>query len=351
MNSFLKLPTPSNINYMWNFGSLLGLCLFLQILTGFFLTMFYKADLNFSFFMVVHIMNNVSSGWLIRFLHASGASMFFIMCFIHLGKGMMNNSYYFWKVWFSGTILLIFLMMEAFLGYVLPWGQMSFWGATVITNLISVIPYFGPLIVEWLWGGFNVGEPTIMRFFSFHFLIPFLIVVMVMLHLMFLHESGSSNPLGVTLNIDKVSFKKFFVIKDLLTVIFFLLILVFISLKCPFFFMDPENFILANPMSTPIHIQPEWYFLFAYTILRSVPNKLGGVVLLLMSILILFILPILQKEKIKSMKFNYFKKNLFFFHIGTFILLTWLGMKSVELPFTLLSKVYSILYFMFYILY
>nr|AHA47087.1 cytochrome b [Liposcelis paeta] len=347
MNMILKLPTPSNINYYWNFGSLLGLCLMLQILTGFFLTMFYKADSSLSFTMVVHIMNNTNSGWMIRYLHSTGASFFFIFCFSHIGKAFFYSSFYFWKVWFSGILILLFLMMEAFLGYVLPWGQMSLWGDTVINNLISVIPYLGTMMVEWLWGGFNVADPTLIRFFSFHFIIPFIMIFVIFMHLFFLHENGSSNPLGNTLDIDKIEFKKYFIIKDMITIFIFLLFLIMMSMKFPFFFMDPENFLLSNPMVTPIHIQPEWYFLFAYSILRSIPNKLGGVIMLGMSIIILFFLSFFNFNKLKTLKFS-MKKFLINFHIGTFLILTWLGTKPVEYPFTLVGKFYSIFYFLFY---
>nr|AKE07180.1 cytochrome b [Liposcelis nr. bostrychophila AZ] len=348
MNLIFKLPTPSTINYMWNFGSLLGACLLGQILSGLFLSFYFKADLIQSFISVVHLMNNVNMGWGIRFTHSTGASFFFILIYFHIGKALFYKSFYFWKVWISGLIIFFLLMMEAFLGYVLPWGQMSFWGATVITNLISVIPYAGQNIVEWLWGGFNVNEPTLTRFFSFHFLLPFILIYFIFIHIFFLHKSGSSNPLGVSLNLDKFCFSKFFIIKDLLTLIMWGGVLVVTSIKMPFVFMDPENFMSANPMITPIHIQPEWYFLFAYSILRSIPSKMGGVVLLVLSIFIIIILPLLGKNNVKSLKFNLFFKMVFFFHIGSFIILTWLGMKPVEFPFTFMGKIYSIFYFIFY---
>nr|ATU74589.1 cytochrome b [Liposcelis bostrychophila]ATU74602.1 cytochrome b [Liposcelis bostrychophila]UNO31816.1 cytochrome b [Liposcelis bostrychophila] len=350
MKSLLNLPTPSTINYFWNLGSLLGLCLSVQILTGVFLTMFFKADLNQSFSSVVSIMNNINNGWVIRFIHSTGASMFFIICYAHIGKALFFSSFYFWKIWFSGLILVLFLMMEAFLGYVLPWGQMSFWGATVITNLISVIPYFGPLAVQWLWGGFNVGDPTLTRFLSFHFIIPFVMIAMSGVHLILLHETGSSNPLGLPLDIDKISFSKFFIIKDLVTLILILMGLILLGSMYPFMFMDPENFLKANPMVTPIHIQPEWYFLFAYAILRSVPNKLGGVLMLILSIIIILALPLLSKSKMKGLKFSFFKWMLYF-HFGTFTILTWLGMQPVEDPYIYLGKIYSVLYFTFYFLF
>lgn len=344
------MPTPSTINYFWNLGSLLGLCLSIQILTGVFLTIFFKADLRQSFTRVVRIINNINNGWIIRFIHSTGASIFFIICYAHVGKALFFSSFYFWKVWVSGLVLILLLIIEAFLGYVLPWGQISFWGATVITNLISVIPYFGPLAVQWLWGGFNVGDPTLTRFLSFHFIIPFIMIAIRGVHLILLHETGSSNPLGMPLNIDKVRFRKFFIIKDLVTLALVLLGLILLRTISPFIFIDPENFLKANPMVTPIHIQPEWYFLFAYAILRSVPNKLGGVLMLALSIIIILILPLLSKNKIKGLKFR-FLKWLLYFHFGSFSILTWLGMQPVEDPFIYLGKVYSVLYFIFYFLF
>nr|AKE49632.1 cytochrome b [Liposcelis nr. bostrychophila AZ] len=350
MNLILKLPTPSNINYMWNFGSLLGFCLISQILSGFFLSLYFKSDFMKSFDSVIHLMNDVNSGWMIRFIHSTGASFFFILAYFHIGKALMYSSYYYSKVWVSGLFIILFLMMEAFLGYVLPSGQMSYWGATVITNLVSVIPYMGPCLVEWLWGGFNVGEATLIRFFSFHFFLPFILIFFILTHIFFLHKKGSSNPLGLSLNLDKFYFSKFFLIKDLLTLIIWSSVLLVMSFKFPFVFMDPENFMTANPMVTPIHIQPEWYFLFAYSILRSIPSKMGGVILLVLSILIIIILPFLKMYKMKTFKFHPLKKMAFYFHIGTFMVLTWLGMQPVEHPFVMTGKIYSFFYFIYYLL-
>lgn len=346
IKSVLYLPTPSNLNYIWNFGSLLGLILVRQILTGFFLTLFYCSNINIAFDRVIHIINNVNRGWVIRFIHSTGATVFFIFCYIHIRKALFYNSFYLWKVWFSGFFLIIILIAVAFLGYVLPWGQMSIWGATVITNLISVIPYLGVIIVNWLWGGFNVDAPTLRRFFSFHFILPFFIIVLVMAHLFFLHELGSSNPLGISINIDKIRFKNYFVIKDFYTLILSILFLLILSFRFPFLFIDSENFIKANSMITPIHIQPEWYFLFAYAILRAIPNKLGGVIMLLISIISVFLIPLFHIKKIKGFRFEtlYTKIVLFIFG-GVFIMLTWLGIKPVEDPFIIIRKIYTVIYF------
>lgn len=277
--------------------------------------------------------------------------MFFLFLYIHISKALIFESYLYVKVWLSGFFILLLVIGSAFLGYVLPWGQMSFWGATVITNLISTIPYVGSSIVEWLWGGFNVSEPTLNRFYSFHFILPFIVLIMVIVHIFFLHSSGSSNPLGLPLNVDKMVFFNYFVIKDLITVILALFFLTFFSTQYPYLLIDHENFIPANPIVTPPHIQPEWYFLFAYAILRSVPNKVGGVVLLLFSLLILIILPFLNLNPIKGSRFNPTKVLFFWFHVGSFLILTKLGAIPVEQPFIFISMIYTILYFIFYFIF
>lgn len=350
-NTLNNLPTPSTINYAWNFGSLLGLRLIIQILTGFFLSLHYSPDVVNAFDKVLKFRQEVNLGWLIRYIHSSGASIFFIFCYFHIGKALVYESFYFIKVWISGCLILLTLMGSAFLGYVLPWGQISFWGATVITNLISVIPYIGKEIVEWLWGGFNVGEATLNRFFSFHFILPFVVIIIVIIHIIFLHSTGSSNPLGIPLNIDKLVFFNYYVIKDAITIVIALLVLFFVSLQYPYTLIDHENFILANPMVTPPHIQPEWYFLFAYAILRSIPNKVGGVIFLLLSILIILTLPFLTVKNFKGRRFNTKRLTIFWFHVGTFIILTWLGRMPVEDPYVGIRKIYTLMYFVFYFLY
>nr|YP_003734712.1 cytochrome b [Cotesia vestalis]ACH71096.1 cytochrome b [Cotesia vestalis] len=347
-NMIIKLPTPINITILWNFGSLLGLCLIIQIMTGLFLSMHYCSNINYSFFSIIHIMKDVNYGWLIRLMHMNGASFFFICIYMHIGRGLYYGSYKLIKVWIIGIFILLLLMMTAFMGYVLPWGQMSFWGATVITNLLSAIPYLGIMLVEWLWGGFSVDNATLNRFYSLHFLMPFVLLMMVIIHLMFLHENGSNNPLGLNSNYYKIIFHNYFTLKDIIGFLILFLILMILLLQNPYMLGDPENFIESNPMMTPIHIQPEWYFLFAYTILRSIPNKLSGVIALLMSILILFILPFMNLNNFQSNQFYFLNQIYFWFFIMNVIMLTWLGAQPVEYPFIIMSQIFTMYYFSFY---
>nr|WHS18939.1 cytochrome b [Gonepteryx amintha] len=349
-NSLIDLPSPANISAWWNFGSLLALCLIIQIITGLFLTMYYCANLELAFYSVNYICRNVNYGWLIRTMHANGASFFFICIYIHIGRGIYYESFNFLYTWMIGVIILFLLMMTAFMGYVLPWGQMSFWGATVITNLLSAIPYLGSTLVNWIWGGFAVDNPTLTRFYTFHFLLPFVIMMMTMIHLLFLHQTGSNNPLGINSNLDKIPFHPYFTFKDLIGFILLLFILVILSLTNPYMLGDPDNFIPANPLVTPIHIQPEWYFLFAYAILRSIPNKLGGVIALVMSILILIILPFTFNKKIQGIQFYPLNQIIFWIMISTIILLTWIGARPVEIPFILTGQILTVLYFSYYII-
>nr|AFN27603.1 cytochrome b [Diadromus collaris] len=349
-NSLIKLPTPLNISIWWNFGSLLGLSLSIQILSGLFLSMHYCNDTTMAFNSMIHIIQDVNLGWMFRLLHMNGASFFFFCMFIHIGRGLYYGSYKLLKTWMIGILIFFMSMATAFMGYVLPWGQMSFWGATVITNLISTIPYFGLSMVEWIWGGFSVSNPTLNRFFTFHFILPFMILALVIVHLMFIHETGSNNPLGINSNLMKLPFNIYFTLKDLYGFILMISMLMFLILINPFILSDPENFILANSMVTPIHIQPEWYFLFAYTILRSIPNKLGGVIALLMSILILSILPFMKFKKFQSMKFYPLNQIMFWFFINIMFILTWLGSQPVESPFIEINQLFTILYFLFYLL-
>nr|ADA72112.1 cytochrome b [Paramesotriton deloustali] len=349
-NSFIDLPTPSNISYWWNFGSLLGICLITQIITGLFLAMHYTADTQSAFSSVAHICRDVNHGWLMRNIHANGASFFFICIYLHIGRGLYYGSYMFKETWNIGVMLLLLVMATAFVGYVLPWGQMSFWGASVITNLLSAIPYVGSSLVEWVWGGFSVDKATLTRFFAFHFLLPFLIAGMSIIHLLFLHETGSNNPTGIPSNQDKVSFHPYFSYKDLLSFFMALLALVLIALITPNLLVDPENFIPANPLMAPPHIKPEWYFLFAYAILRSIPNKLGGVMALLMSILILMFIPMLHTSKQRSLMFRSTSQILFWLLVANTLILTWIGGMPVEPPFTEIGQVASIIYFLLFIL-
>nr|ALO76426.1 cytochrome b [Laccoptera ruginosa] len=344
-DSFIKLPTPSNISSMWNFGSMLGLCLIIQIITGLFLTMHYCANIDLAFNSISHICRNVNYGWMIRSLHANGASMFFVCLYMHIARGIYYKSYKLKETWMTGVTILFLVMATAFLGYVLPWGQMSFWGATVITNLVSAIPYLGKTIVEWIWGGFSIDNATLNRFYSFHFILPFLITAMVVIHLMFLHQTGSTNPLGSSMNIDKIPFHPYFTMKDLLGFLIMIMLLNVLVLQNPYMLSDPDNFTPANPLVTPIHIQPEWYFLFAYAILRSIPNKLGGVIALIMSIAILYILPFFKKSKMTSNQFYPINKIMLWTILTSLILLTWIGARPVEEPFILIGQSLTISYF------
>nr|YP_002735016.1 cytochrome b [Hydaropsis longirostris]ABZ02031.1 cytochrome b [Hydaropsis longirostris] len=348
--SLIDLPSPSNISLWWNFGSLLGMCLIIQIISGIFLAMHYTANVELAFDSVIHICRDVNNGWLLRNTHANGASLFFICLYMHVGRGMYYSSYKLIMTWNVGVILLFLVMATAFLGYVLPWGQMSLWGATVITNLLSAIPYLGNDIVKWLWGGFSVNNATLTRFFTLHFLMPFIIAAMVMIHLLFLHQTGSNNPLGINSNYDKIPFHPYFSIKDLMGMMFTLTLFNLLILLEPRMLGDPENFIPANPMVTPVHIQPEWYFLFAYAILRSIPNKLGGVMAMVASIAIILILPLTNKNKFQSMAFYPINKILFWSFVTIMILLTWIGARPAEEPFIMTGQILTTLYFMYFIM-
>nr|QYF09531.1 cytochrome b [Haemaphysalis kolonini]UWI72018.1 cytochrome b [Haemaphysalis yeni] len=350
LNSMKNLPTPSNISYMWNFGSLLGMCLAIQIVSGLFLAMNFSSDISTAFSMISHIQRDVNYGWLIRSIHSNGASMFFVFVYIHMARGIYYSSFFFFKVWLSGIMIIFIIMATAFLGYILPWGQMSFWGATVITNLISAIPYFGQSITYWLWGGFSVDNNTLIRFFSLHFLLPFILTFMILIHILLIHEKGSSNPLGLSFNIDKISFHPYFTIKDILGISLALMIFSIFVLQYPYLLMDAENFNMANPMITPPHIQPEWYFLFAYAILRSIPNKLGGVIALVLSILIIISFSFTMNNKLSSFYFNILKKISFWVFVNSFFILTYLGAMPIEFPYDSMSQIITLIYFSFFIL-
>nr|AMW67954.1 cytochrome b [Stenobiella sp. YW-2016] len=349
-NALVDLPAPSNISTWWNFGSLLGLCLIIQIATGLFLAMHYCPNIELAFNSVVHITRDVNYGWLLRTLHANGASFFFICIYLHIGRGIYYGSYLYMHTWMIGVIILFLVMGTAFMGYVLPWGQMSFWGATVITNLLSAIPYLGTTLVQWLWGGFAVDNATLTRFFTFHFLLPFIVSAATMIHLLFLHQTGSNNPIGINSDLDKIPFHPYFSFKDIVGFIIMTLTLIFITLWNPYLLGDPDNFIPANPLVTPIHIQPEWYFLFAYAILRSIPNKLGGVIALVLSIAILMILPFYFMSNIRGIQFYPINKILFWTMVTIVILLTWIGARPVEDPYILIGQLLTILYFMYFMI-
>nr|AHY88046.1 cytochrome b [Pnoepyga immaculata] len=344
-DSLIDLPTPPNISIWWNFGSLLGLCLITQIITGLLLAMHYTADTSLAFASVTHMCRDVQFGWLIRNLHANGASFFFICIYFHIGRGLYYGSYLNKETWNVGVVLLLALMATAFVGYVLPWGQMSFWGATVITNLFSAIPYIGQTLVEWAWGGFSVDNPTLTRFFAIHFLLPFVIAGLTLVHLTLLHETGSNNPLGIPSDCDKIPFHPYYSTKDFLGFALLFIPLGTLALFAPNLLGDPENFTPANPLATPPHIKPEWYFLFAYAILRSIPNKLGGVLALAASVLVLFLMPLLHTSKLRSMTFRPLSQILFWTLVANLLVLTWVGSQPVEHPFILIGQVASISYF------
>lgn len=349
-NALVDLPAPSNISAWWNFGSLLGLCLIIQTLTGLFLAIHYTADIETAFNSVNHICRDVNYGWLLRTLHANGASFFFICIYLHIGRGIYYGSYLYVYTWSVGVLILFLVIGTAFIGYVLPWGQISFWGATVITNLLSAIPYLGIDLVQWLWGGFAVDNATLTRFFTFHFLLPFIVIAATIIHLLFLHQTGSNNPLGINRNRDKIPFHPYFSFKDIFGFIFIVIILFLLTIIAPYKLGDPDNFIPANPLVTPPHIQPEWYFLFAYAILRSIPNKLGGVIALVLSIAILFILPFTNIRKFRGIQYYLFNQILFWYIVIIVVLLTWIGARPVEDPYILTGQILTVLYFSYFII-
>ena len=347
----IDYPAPKNLNYMWSFGSAAGICLGIQLLSGIFLAMHYCANMEYAFYSIEHIMRDVKYGWIIRYMHANGASMFFIAVYAHIFRGLYYGSYMYPRhhLWMSGVVIFLLTMATAFMGYVLPWGQMSFWGATVITNLFSTIPFVGKEVVEWMWGGFSVDNPTLNRFFSLHYTLPFAITGLVVVHLALLHDVGSNNPLGTEYYGDKISFHPYYVVKD--AVSFFVLLIVFST----FLYFYPntlnhaDNYIPADPLSTPAHIVPEWYFLPFYAILRSIPHKLGGVIAMGGAIVALLVLPFLNTARVRSTYFRPLYAQAYWIFVFNFLFLGWIGQKPVEDPYVLCGVLATVYYFFFFL--
>nr|BDQ43907.1 cytochrome b [Amynthas yunoshimensis] len=349
-SSLIDLPAPNNISIWWNYGSLLGLCLVIQIATGLFLSMHYSPNIEMAFSSVAHISRDVNYGWLLRSIHANGASMFFLFIYLHVGRGLYYGSFNLHETWNIGVILFILTMATAFTGYVLPWGQMSFWGATVITNLFSAIPYIGKSLVEWIWGGFAVDSATLNRFFSFHFILPLIIIGATVLHIMFLHQTGSNNPIGINADSERIPFHSYYSIKDALGYMLTITGLSCLVLFEPNLFTDPENFLMSNPLVTPIHIKPEWYFLWMYAILRSIPNKLGGVLALSAAIVVMFIMPLTTMNNKRSLSFYPINQLMFWVLATSWAILTWVGGRPVEDPYITIGQTFTSLYFLYFIL-
>ena len=337
---------------MWSFGSAAGLCLVIQIITGIFLAMHYTPHIDLAFNSVEHIMRDVNNGWLIRYMHANGASMFFIVVYSHIFRGLYYGSYIYPRglLWCSGVIIFLLMMATGFMGYVLPWGQMSFWGATVITNLFSAIPYAGGAIVEWLWGGFSVDNATLNRFYSLHYLMPFVIAGLTIVHLSLLHKDGSNNPLGINKNIDTIPFYPYFYVKDLFSFLILIALLLFFVFYYPNALGHADNYIPANPLVTPAHIVPEWYFLPFYAILRSIPDKLGGVIAMIGAILILLTIPFTQSSEVRSSTFRPLFKILFWIFVADFLILGWIGQMVVEYPYVEIGQIATVFYFFYFLI-
>nr|YP_010199892.1 apocytochrome b [Gracilariopsis tenuifrons]UAD89952.1 apocytochrome b [Gracilariopsis tenuifrons] len=351
-NHLIDYPTPINIHYAWNFGFLASICLIIQILTGIFLAMHYTPHVDLAFASVEHIMRDVNYGWLLRYIHSNGASMFFIVVYIHIFRGLYFSSYTKPRqwVWVIGVIIFLLMIITAFIGYVLPWGQMSLWGATVITNLVSAVPLVGDSIVTWLWGGFSVDNATLNRFFSLHYLLPFIIAAASLIHLAILHQDGSGNPLGIDSNVDKISMFPYFIYKDLLGLLIFIIFFSLFIYFSPNMLGHPDNYIEANPMVTPAHIVPEWYFLPFYAILRSIPHKLGGVVAMISAILVLALLPWIHGTEIRSSRFRPVYRFLYWTMISCCLILGWIGGMPVEEPFVLIGQIASVYYFFYFLI-
>ena len=349
----IEYPTPVNINYLWGFGSLAGLCLMIQIITGIFLAMHYTPHVDLAFLSVEHIMRDVEGGWFLRYMHANGASMFFIVVYSHMFRGLYFSSYSSPRelTWIAGVAILLLMIITAFIGYVLPWGQMSFWGATVITSLASAIPVVGNSIVTWLWGGFSIDNATLNRFFSLHYLLPFVIAGLSIVHIAALHQYGSNNPLGINAKTDKISFYPYFYVKDLFGWTIFAFFFAYFIYYNPNLLGHPDNYIPANPMSTPAHIVPEWYFLWVYAILRSIPNKLAGVAAIALVFVSLFSLPFLNTSPIRSNNFKPLQRKFFWLLFADCLLLSWIGQKPVEDPYVIIGQLGSLFFFFYFLVF
>nr|YP_005088180.1 apocytochrome b [Gigaspora margarita]YP_005352676.1 apocytochrome b [Gigaspora rosea]AEX32663.1 apocytochrome b [Gigaspora margarita]AFD04119.1 apocytochrome b [Gigaspora rosea]QHR79609.1 apocytochrome b [Gigaspora margarita] len=353
-NSYLiDSPAPSNITYIWNFGSLLGSCLVLQIITGVTLAMHYLPSIDAAFCSVEHIMRDVNNGWLIRYLHANVASFFFLFVYLHIGKALYYGSFRAPRtlLWSIGVVIFLVMVITAFLGYVLPFGQMSLWGATVITNLLSAIPWLGTDLVEFIWGGYSVGNATLNRFYSLHFLLPFVLLMLVIMHLIALHQNGSNNPMGISSSLDRVPLHPYYTFKDLVGFFVFFLVLSIFVFFLPNTLGHPDNYIPANPMQTPASIVPEWYLLPYYAILRAIPSKLLGVIAMIGSILILFTMPLLDTSRVRSCAFRPFMRLLFWGFVVNFLILTWIGSQHPEPPFITIGQACSTFYFSYFLLF
>jgi len=347
--SLVVYPTPKNLNYWWNFGSLAGIALVIQIVTGIVLSMHYTPHVSLAFNSVEHIMRDVNYGWLLRYLHANGASMFFIVVYVHICRGLYFGSYKAPReiLWWLGLVIFLLMMATAFMGYVLPWGQMSFWGATVITNLFSAFPVVGKSIVTWLWGGFSVDNATLNRFYSLHFLLPFAILGVVVLHIVALHTSKSNNPLGIDIKgpQDTLPFHPYYTVKDMFGLGVFLTVFSLFVFFAPNYMGHPDNYIPANPLVTPAHIVPEWYFLPYYAILRSVPDKLGGVVLMFGSILLMFAMPWLDFSRVRSARFRPIYKQAYWLFVINAVILGWIGGQPPEGMYIVIGRIATAYYF------
>ena len=343
--------SPITLTYAWSFGSLAGLCLVIQMLSGIFLAMHYSPHIDLAFSSVEYIMRDINNGWLIRYMHANGASMFFIVVYLHIGRGLYYGSYMCPRqiLWCSGVIILLLMMGTAFTGYVLPWGQMSFWGATVITNMVTAVPVAGKHIVQWLWGGYTVSNPTLNRFFSIHFVLPFIIAGLTIVHLALLHKEGSNNPIGFDSGIDDIVFYPYFLVKDVFAFSCFLIFFTTFVFYFPNILNHFDNYIPANPLETPAHVVPEWYFLPYYAILRSIPHKTGGIIAMVGAILVLLIIPFTNTSELRNTTYRPVFKICFWLFIIDFIVLTWVGQKPVRDNFIFLGQIATFYYFLFFL--